>query len=159
MNDALTGIHNRRFFDESLRAYLEEFENTGLGLGILLLDLDHFKAVNDNHGHDVGDLVLKEVAASLRQITREYDVVARIGGEEFAVITRCTDRLQLAKIADRYRATIGEIAIWQGNTCVRPTVSIGIATNQDSNSPEELLKIADIKLYRAKQNGRNQVAA
>jgi len=159
LNDSLTGIHNRRFFDESLRTYMDEFEQTGLGLGLLVLDLDHFKSVNDDHGHSAGDLVLKEVAAKLMQITREHDVVARVGGEEFAVITRCTDREQLAKIAERYRTVISEINVMYENICIKPTVSIGVATNQDSNVPEELLKIADIRLYRAKKNGRNQIAA
>ncbi len=159
MNDTLTGIHNRRYFDESLKSYLEEFEIAGASLGLLLLDLDHFKSINDTHGHKIGDLVLKNIATKLVENTREMDVVARIGGEEFAVITRCADCRQLVKIAERYRSLISGITLWQGNTAIRPTVSIGIATSRDSNHPEELLSIADERMYQAKQNGRNRVAA
>ena len=159
MNDSLTGIHNRRYFDESLKSYLDEFELAGVGLGLLVLDIDHFKSINDNFGHKIGDQVLKDIANKLKQNTRQHDVVARIGGEEFAVITQCANCEQLLKIAERYRVAIGEIAVTHENTVIKPTVSIGIATNKDSTVPEELLNIADTRMYRAKQNGRNQTAA
>ena len=157
--DSLTGIHNRRFFDESLSAYLEEFRISGANLGLMLLDLDHFKNINDTHGHNVGDQVLRIVADKLKSCSRQHDVVARIGGEEFAVITRCTDKEQLSKIADRYRDTVAQTTVWHENTAIRTTVSVGIATNEDSMNPEELFKIADIRLYQAKKCGRNQIAA
>jgi len=159
MNDSLTGIHNRRYFDESLKSYLDEFELAGVGLGLLVLDIDHFKSINDNFGHKIGDQVLKDIANKLKQYTRQHDVVARIGGEEFAVITQCPNCEQLLKIAERYRVAIGEIAVTHENTVIKPTVSIGIATNKDSTVPEELLNIADTRMYQAKQNGRNQTAA
>ncbi len=159
MNDSLTGIHNRRYFDESLKYYLEEFESAGAGLGLLVLDIDHFKNINDNFGHKIGDQVLKDIATKLNENTRQLDVVARIGGEEFAVITHCTNRELLVKIAERYRVAIGSIVVWHQNTAIKPTVSIGIATNKDSIIPEELLNIADNRMYQAKQNGRNQTAA
>jgi len=159
MNDSLTGIHNRRYFDESLKSYLDEFELVGAGLGLLVLDIDHFKSVNDNFGHNIGDQVLKNIATILKENTRQLDVVARIGGEEFAVITQCANRDQLVKIAERYRIAIGGIVVSHENTAIKPTVSIGIATNKDSNIPQELLNIADGRMYQAKQNGRNQTAA
>jgi diguanylate cyclase (GGDEF)-like protein len=159
MNDSLTGIHNRRYFDESLVSYLEEFETAGAGLGLLVLDIDHFKEINDNFGHNIGDQVLKNIANKLKSCTRQLDVVARIGGEEFAVITHCANPEQLAKIAERYRVAISEITVWKDNTAIKPTVSIGIATNTDSNDSKELLDIADGRMYQAKQNGRNQIAA
>ncbi|MCP4145423.1 MAG: GGDEF domain-containing protein [bacterium] len=159
MNDSLTGIHNRRYFDESLKSYLEEFESAGAGLGLLVLDIDHFKNINDNFGHKIGDQVLKNIGTKLKENTRQLDVVARIGGEEFAVITHCTNRELLVRIAERYRVAIGGIVVWHEDTAIKPTVSIGIATNKDSNIPEELLNIADNRMYQAKQNGRNQIAA
>ena len=159
MNDPLTGIHNRRYFDESLKSYLDEFELAGASLGLLFLDIDHFKNINDNFGHNIGDQVLKNIATILKENTRQLDVVARVGGEEFAVITHCDDREQLIKIAERYRTAIGGIVVWHENTAIKPTVSIGIATNKDSNVPDELLNIADGRMYQAKLNGRNQTAA
>jgi two-component system cell cycle response regulator len=159
MNDSLTGIHNRRYFDESLKSYLDEFELVGAGLGLLVLDIDHFKSINDNFGHKIGDQVLKNIATILKENTRKLDVIARIGGEEFAVIAQCDNRDQLVKIAERYRIAIGGIVVSHENTAIKPTVSIGIATNKDSNIPQELLNIADGRMYQAKQNGRNQTAA
>ena len=82
LTDSLTGMQNRRFFDEALREYLDAFGRIDRPIGLMIIDLDHFKAINDTHGHDIGDKVLKEVASSLRELTRYHDVVARLGGEE-----------------------------------------------------------------------------
>jgi two-component system cell cycle response regulator len=82
MTDPLTGMQNRRFFDDALREYISEFRRIGRPIGLLVLDLDHFKSVNDTHGHDVGDIVLKAVAGCLKDMTRHHDVAARLGGEE-----------------------------------------------------------------------------
>ena len=128
--DPLTGMHNRRYFEEALKGYLIEFNKIGATLGLLILDLDHFKNVNDNYGHDVGDLVLKEVALRMRAICREHDVVARLGGEEFALITPYANMDQLLAVAERYRQMVEALAIKTGNVIIRPTVSIGVATNE-----------------------------
>ena len=86
LTDSLTGMQNRRYFDDALREYLEEFRRISKPVGLMILDLDHFKEVNDTHGHDVGDEVLRAVASCLKDMTRYHDVVARLGGEEFAVV-------------------------------------------------------------------------
>jgi diguanylate cyclase (GGDEF)-like protein len=158
--DPLTGLHNRRYFEQALETYLEEFNSVGSQLGLLILDLDHFKTVNDTYGHDTGDLLLREISLRLKAITREHDVVARIGGEEFAVITPYVSPEQLMRVAERYREAIQDLRISMGNVCLRPTVSIGVATNaQGEQHGEELFTAADRKLYQAKRDGRNRVAA
>lgn len=158
--DALTGMNNRRFFEDALSDYLNEFNKIGATLGLLILDLDHFKNVNDNYGHDVGDQVLKEVALRMRAISREHDIVARLGGEEFAVITPYASKEQLLGVAERYRLMVEDLKIKSGNVIIRPTVSIGVSTNEgDVTNPDDLFKAADKKLYEAKNAGRNRVAA
>lgn len=158
--DPLTGMHNRRYFEEALKGYLLEFNKIGATLGLLILDLDHFKSVNDNYGHDVGDIVLKEVALRMRAICREHDVVARLGGEEFALITPYANREQLLNVAERYREMVEALAIKSGRIVIRPTVSIGVATNEyGCDNVDDLFKAADQKLYEAKNSGRNRVAA
>jgi diguanylate cyclase (GGDEF)-like protein len=158
--DPLTGMHNRRYFEEALQGYLSEFNKIGATLGLLILDLDHFKNVNDNYGHDVGDMVLREVALRMRAICREHDVVARLGGEEFAVITPYANMEQLLAVAERYRQMVEALAIKTGNVVIRPTVSIGVSTNEGGvANVDDLFKAADQKLYQAKHSGRNRVAA
>ena len=158
--DPLTGLHNRRYFEQAMENYLREFNKMGALLGILILDLDHFKSVNDNYGHDVGDMVLREVALRMRASTREHDIVARIGGEEFAIITPYASKDQLLGVAERFRKMIEALKITHGNIILRPTVSIGVATNENGeNNPDDLYKAADKKLYLAKNSGRNRVAA
>jgi len=158
--DPLTGMHNRRYFEQALSGYLTEFNKIGATLGLLILDLDHFKSVNDNYGHDVGDMVLREVALRMRAICREHDVVARLGGEEFAVITPYANMDQLLAVAERYRQMVEALAIKTGNVIIRPTVSIGVSTNEGGvTHGDDLFKAADQKLYQAKQGGRNRVAA
>lgn len=160
VTDPMTGLHNRRYFERALESYLKEFNNIGKPLGLMLLDLDHFKQINDTHGHDWGDVVLKEVALRLKAITREDDVVARIGGEEFAVITPYASQEKLVGVAERYRESIEALRIDVGNIVLRPTISVGVATNAEHpDDIEELFKAADRKLYEAKHNGRNRVAA
>jgi len=158
--DPLTGLHNRRFFESALQEYLTEFNRTRSPLGLLVFDLDHFKKINDAHGHDAGDMVLCEVALRLRAITRDNDVVARIGGEEFAVITPFANREQLLAVAERYRSSISQLNVSIGKVALKPTISIGVATNEgDVRLAVDLFKSADEKLYEAKRDGRNRVAA
>ncbi len=158
--DPLTGLHNRRYFEQALQEYLTQFNAKHMPLGLLVFDLDHFKKVNDTHGHDAGDMVLREVALRLRAITRDSDVVARIGGEEFAVITPYANDEQLMAVAERYRTMISALNIPIGKVVLKPTISIGVATNSDgTNNAHDLFKAADNKLYQAKREGRNRIAA
>jgi two-component system cell cycle response regulator len=158
--DPLTRLHNRRYFEEALTNCLDDFRQRDISLGLLVFDIDRFKMVNDTYGHDAGDTVLQEVALRLKAITRGSDVVARIGGEEFAVITPCVTREQLIMVAERYRESIGSLKIDLGNVILRPSISVGIAMNDDRNiDAGGMFKLADAKLYEAKRAGRNRVAA
>jgi diguanylate cyclase (GGDEF)-like protein len=156
--DPLTGVANRRLFTQRLAAEMELALAVGQPLTIAVADLDHFKVVNDQLGHAVGDLALRESASLLQRLCRENDLVARIGGEEFALIlpglTResgvafCEDLRQRVEAHD-WRAVHQELAV---------TISIGLSQWDGSAEVAELLKAADIQLYRAKRAGRNQVA-
>lgn len=159
LTDALTGMQNRRYFDDALREYLEEFRRIGKPVGLMLLDLDHFKAVNDNHGHDVGDEVLRRVAKCLQEFTRYHDIVARMGGEEFAIVAPNMDVHKLTKFAERIRAAVSELAITSGNVRLRITTSVGLAVWDSKETPEAFYRRADGLLYQAKRRGRNRVCA
>ncbi|MER0239697.1 GGDEF domain-containing protein [Fulvimarina sp. MAC8] len=159
LTDPLTGMHNRRFFDEAMRHYLEEFEKIGRPLGFMLLDLDNFKSINDTYGHDVGDQVLKTVANCLFDFTRHHDVVARLGGEEFAVVAPNMGKSDCAAFAERIREAIGNLVIRTGNLSLRVTVSVGVAVSQRNDEIGQFYKRADVNLYHAKQTGRNRVCA
>lgn len=159
LTDALTGMQNRRFFDDALREYIEEFRKIDKPIGLMVLDLDHFKAINDTHGHDVGDAVLKAVSSCLLDMTRYHDVVARVGGEEFAVVAPNMDEDLLAKLAERIRKAISGLVIVSGNVRIKVTASLGLAVWEGQESAEELYRRADRHLYQAKRLGRNRVCA
>lgn len=159
LTDGLTGMQNRRFFDDALREYLEEFRKIGKPVGLMILDLDHFKAVNDTHGHDVGDRVLKAVADCLKDMTRYHDVVARLGGEEFAVVAPNMDEDMLMKFADRIRKAIGTQTVVAGNLRIKVTASVGVAVWDGKESGADFYRRADTLLYQAKRLGRNRVSA
>lgn len=159
LTDSLTGMQNRRYFDDALREYLEEFRRIGKPVGLLVLDLDHFKSVNDTHGHDVGDEVLRVVAGCLREFTRYHDVVARLGGEEFAVVAPNMDTDMLIKLAERIRKAIASLSVTTGNVRLRVTTSVGIAIWDGKENAEQFYRRADRMLYEAKRLGRNRVCA
>jgi two-component system cell cycle response regulator len=159
LTDPLTGMQNRRYFDSALNEYLDEFRRIGKPIGLMILDLDHFKAINDTHGHDVGDAVLKQVARCLREFTRYHDVVARIGGEEFAIVAPNMGLELLSRFADRLRGAIGDLTIVSGNCHLKVTVSVGLAVWDRRKSATAFFKEADTKLYEAKRLGRNRVCA
>ena len=159
LTDALTGISNRRYFDNALKHYLIEFSRIGKPLGILVLDIDHFKSVNDTYGHDVGDEVLKAVSGCMFEFTRYHDIVARLGGEEFAVVAPAMSAIELRSLADRIRKAIARLPLEIGNVRLRVTVSIGLASSRTGDTPVNFLKRADVALYQAKQQGRNRVCA
>ncbi|TGS09857.1 GGDEF domain-containing protein [Mesorhizobium sp. M2E.F.Ca.ET.209.01.1.1] len=159
LTDGLTGMQNRRYFDDALREYLQEFRRIDRPVGLMILDLDHFKQVNDTHGHDVGDEVLRAVATCLRGMTRYHDVVARLGGEEFAVVTPNMDVELLARFAERIRKAIANLSILSGNVRLKVTTSVGLAVWDHKESAEDFYRRADRQLYEAKKQGRNRVCA
>ena len=157
LNDPLTGIPNRRYADDALaetRAASEPFS-------LLLIDVDHFKSVNDTYGHGVGDEVLKAVARALARQIRRDDVVARFGGEEFLVLLRGLEPALAASVAERFRRSVEALLFEAGRAPERVTVSIGVAVCDGQGAPrprsEELLRLADDALYEAKRTGRNRV--
>lgn len=156
--DALTGIANRRFLDQVLEARLNESGRYGWQLGFILMDVDHFKAVNDTYGHEVGDQVLRMVARTLRGATRSYDLVGRWGGEEFAAILTSTSPDGLWSIAERYRALVEQSDIQVNGHRLQVTVSLGAALAAGStDTPSSLVARADELLYQSKRAGRNRV--
>jgi two-component system cell cycle response regulator len=159
LTDALTGMQNRRYFDDALREYIEEFRRIDKPVGLIVLDLDHFKNVNDTHGHDAGDKVLRAVAGCLRDMTRYHDVVARLGGEEFAVVAPNMHEERLQKFAERIRKAVAGMAVPTGNVSLKVTTSVGLAVWDGRESAEDFYRRADRLLYRAKRMGRNRVCA
>jgi two-component system cell cycle response regulator len=159
LTDSLTGMQNRRYFDDALREYLEEFRRIDKPVGLMILDLDHFKQVNDTHGHDVGDGVLRAVAECLKDFTRFHDVVARLGGEEFAVVAPNIDEDHLMKLAERIRKAISALPILAGNIRIKVTTSVGLAVWDGRETAADFYRRADRMLYEAKRMGRNRVCA
>lgn len=159
LTDGLTGTQNRRYFDDALTEYIEEFRRIDKPVGLMILDLDHFKQVNDTHGHDIGDEVLKAVARCLKDMTRHHDVVARLGGEEFAVVAPNMDLELLSRFADRIRRSIAGLSITAGNVRLKITTSVGLAVWNRQETAEEFYRRADRQLYEAKRQGRNRVCA
>jgi two-component system, cell cycle response regulator len=159
LTDGLTGMQNRRYFDDALKAYLEEFRRINKPIGLIVLDLDHFKMVNDTHGHDVGDEVLREVASCLKNFTRYHDIAARLGGEEFAVVAPNMDVDGLMKFAERIRRAVSELIIVSGNVRLKVTTSVGLAVWDGDEDADAFYRRADRMLYQAKRQGRNRVCA
>ena len=158
--DGLTGLLNRRTFNAQLLGRLREAQRYGRPLSLLLLDIDHFKKVNDSHGHPAGDAVLRSVAAMLAHQARETDIVARYGGEEMALILPETDGWGAHAIAERIRKAVGAAPHATDQGALRITLSAGLATWPGSgDGAEQLVDAADKALYRAKQGGRNRVCA
>lgn len=160
--DELTGICNRREANRLLKKETMRFRRYGNPVAVLLLDIDYFKSVNDTYGHQIGDEVLKWVAAKLGDSVRTVDTAARYGGEEFIVILPQTDRADAFVIAERARQNIAEKPFIfeqeSGQTINIPvTASIGVATAENACSEEEIVEAADEALYRAKHAGRNRV--
>jgi diguanylate cyclase (GGDEF)-like protein len=156
--DGLTGLLNRRTLTTQLAARVREAQRYRRPLSLVLLDVDHFKKVNDTHGHPAGDAVLRGVAAVARAQARETDLVARYGGEELAVVLPETDAAGARTIAERLRAAVEGTSHVTEQGSLRVTVSVGVATwPGGGQNPDELLTTADRALYRAKQTGRNRV--
>ena len=159
VRDSLTTLYNRTFFVEQLGALAERAGARGLGLAVLMLDVDHFKRVNDTFGHDVGDVVLCEVAHALRESTRTEDLVARYGGEEFVAALPVSAPDQATERAERIRANLASRRIETPGAPLRVTASIGLAFAHAGRvrNPVSLITAADNCLYQAKNAGRNRV--
>ena len=153
--DPLTSLRNRRAFDERLGEAFEHARRYGRPLSLAIVDVDHFKTINDTHGHDTGDAVLRGVAKMIGSRTRQTDFAARVGGEEFAILLPETALFEALQFGEKLRASIAAEPIVHQ----RVTVSIGIASFPHSSVPgtAELFRAADQALYRAKENGRNRV--
>jgi len=157
--DPLTGLRNRRSFFEKAEELASLHRRYKNDLSILMIDIDHFKKINDSLGHDGGDVVLMRFAEILRSMTREVDIVGRIGGEEFAILLPDTKRLGAAVLAERTRAAIQRTPIGYQGQDLSITASIGIASiaSEDVNSISEFIRVADNRLYLAKKAGRNRI--
>jgi len=157
--DPLTRLKNRRSFQEHGMHHLALGKRYKNDLSVLLLDIDHFKHINDRHGHQTGDQVLIKIASLLGEQVRTVDIVARIDGEEFAVLLPATNRLGAAVLAERIRTTIEQSEFPADGKPLAVTVSVGIASlgTEPVDSIDELLAIADKRLYLAKNNGRNRI--
>jgi two-component system cell cycle response regulator len=159
ITDALTGLHNRRYLETHVGTLVEQALSRSKPLTVLVLDIDYFKSINDTHGHDAGDDVLREFALRIKKSIRGIDLACRFGGEEFVVVMPETDLAVATMVAERLRRRIASepFSIQQGARSIEVTISIGIAALGRSDSPATVLKRADQALYRAKRDGRNRV--
>ena len=159
VRDPLTGVHNKRFFQERLEHEVAYASRHGTALSLLMFDLDHFKLVNDTHGHPVGDEVLVELARRVHNALRSEDVFARYGGEEFAIIMRGTPIAEATRVGQRILQSVREEPVYSGTKKINITVSIGLAAFQPDQptTSAELVAQTDLLLYKAKQSGRDRL--
>jgi two-component system cell cycle response regulator len=162
VTDALTGLHNRRYMAGQLQALMSRAGHGGDPVAVLVLDIDHFKLVNDGFGHDAGDEVLREFAVRVATNVRAIDLPCRLGGEEFVVVMPGASLEDAVQVADRIRRDVGAqpFPIMGGTEALTVTVSVGVAASTGpADTPDALLKRADEGVYEAKARGRNQVIA
>lgn len=159
ITDGLTGVYNRRYFQRMIEAEFRRAPRFGYPVGLILIDVDHFKQFNDTHGHLLGDQVLRSIGQILKDSVRETDVVARYGGEEFAVILPETNSQYSLEVAERIRKNIARHTFWgRGQTPVTVTASIGVASRMAADiKSDELIELADGALYEAKGTGRDRI--
>jgi diguanylate cyclase (GGDEF)-like protein len=158
-HDGLTGVFNRRYFEDRLKTDFTYALRHNIHLSLLILDLDHFKKVNDSYGHPAGDQVLKEFAELVGKITRVDDVLSRFGGEEFTVLCKHTDLMKASILGERIRYEVSTFYFIANQHKLKLTTSVGIAAlpDRDIRTPEEMVVAADDALYKAKERGRNCV--
>jgi diguanylate cyclase (GGDEF)-like protein len=159
VRDPLTGLFNRRYMEESLARELRRAERQGRPLGILMVDIDHFKNVNDTFGHDAGDAVLRELGAFFQRQIRSEDIACRFGGEEFTIVLHDATPESAWRRAEEIRGAAKQLRVAYGERILEPvTLSMGLASfPRDGMSRDVLIQNADAALYRAKQGGRDQV--
>lgn len=158
--DPLTGLYNRRRYEELFRQELRRIDRYGGTISLLVMDLDHFKHINDTYGHATGDRVLKDAADLFLRQLREVDIVGRLGGEEFIVLLPDIGKSEAAVVAERLRGKIGDLRFYANNETFRVTATIGIAQFETGDRGiEDLIVRADDALYRGKAGGRNRVVS
>jgi diguanylate cyclase (GGDEF)-like protein len=158
LRDALTGLHNRRFLEESVEMLVAQALRHGAHMAILMADLDYFKMVNDEYGHDAGDAVLKSLGKVLAQSVRSSDYVIRYGGEEFLIVLQETTGALAVAVAEKIRMRVEEMKVQVAGKVLQKTISLGIADFPgDSDTFWQTVKFADVALYHAKETGRNRV--
>lgn len=158
ITDDLTGLRNRRYIMERLEEEFQRAKRTGRPLSLVMLDIDHFKDINDAHGHLFGDSVLKTIAFRIRDCLRRHDIVGRVGGEEFLVISPDSGVDEAVLVAERIRRVVYSKAIGDGDIEVSVTLSAGVTiAGSDDKSADRVFSRADTALYKAKQDGRNMV--
>ena len=158
-HDALTGLRNRRSFLEAWEEALQRSRRSGKPMSLVLGDLDHFKRINDTHGHACGDAVLRAVAQAIRNSVRAQDVVSRWGGEEFMLLLPDTDLVGARHVAESTRLAIKALRVEHGGSPFEVTLSLGVCEHRPERSMEETIAEADAALYQAKQEGRDRVVA
>jgi diguanylate cyclase (GGDEF)-like protein len=158
LKDALTGIHNRRSLEISLKEEIERHKRYGNPLSLIMFDIDFFKKVNDTYGHQCGDFILQQISATIQKSIRSHDILARYGGEEFCCLLPETSLEAAVNLAERFRNNIAQKPYRYQNTKVEVTISLGVSTlTEEAATAEMLLKKADKGLYAAKHAGRNRV--
>lgn len=157
VTDSLTGAFNREFLQHRLPAAIADAGTDGTKLSVAMVDIDHFKTVNDRYGHDIGDTVLTEVAERMRSATRKHDLLVRYGGEEFLVVLPDADLDRAYEIGDRMRRKVSAAPIDCDSITIEARVSVGVAELQAHESETNLVRRADTALYKAKAHGRNRV--
>lgn len=159
VTDSLTRLYNRHYLDTHLKNLVRQAAEQGRSLSAVMMDMDHFKSVNDNYGHAVGDEVLKTLASIIVGTIRSADLAARYGGEEFVILMPETDAIRAYEAAERIRKAVETtpFVVTHPESPLHKTISIGYATMQPNDTPESLLKRADAALYEAKNSGRNKV--
>lgn len=156
--DGLTQIYNRKYWQESLTIEFSRAQRHNNSLTLLMFDLDHFKKVNDVHGHQCGDIVLVETARRIKKLLRACDIFGRYGGEEFAIVLPETDLIGAYEVAERIRHAVSSIPVIFEGKKISFSVSIGLATiDENISSTEMLISLSDKALYEAKSSGRNQI--
>lgn len=156
IKDELTGAYNRRYVKHQLQALVNEYETFKTPFGILFIDIDHFKHVNDNYGHTIGDDVLKTVSTTIQNLIRQDDILGRWGGEEFIVLLKHIQPKHIFLIAEKIRLLVEKTTIKTTNESIHVTISIGGLSYRDEYTTEQLIEQADKAMYQAKEQGRNQ---
>lgn len=156
--DQLTDLPNRRYIDQYLQSKMHEFQTLGIPFGVMFIDIDNFKNINDTYGHDLGDEILKMVSKVFKGSKREIDVIGRWGGEEFIGVFAGVDEQQLKLISEKIRILIENSDIHPSEKDIKITISIGATISQKQDTLKSIIKRADKLLYKSKANGRNIVS-
>ncbi|MGD9136837.1 MAG: GGDEF domain-containing protein [Desulfobacterales bacterium] len=159
--DGLTDLYNHRYFQDSLDHELSRAQRYKKPFSLIMVDLDHFKKINDQYGHPVGDIVLKEVSKTIKKTIRDCDIAARYGGEEFAIILPETELKGVSMVAERLRKSVEALEIEINDDCIEATISVGVTSyfiSQGQKQKSEIISEADMALYNSKNTGRNKTS-